>query len=35
MEYKIIISPEAEKDLTEAFIWYEKNRRWGSISFCK
>lgn len=26
MEYEIIIRPEAEKDLTEAFVWYEDKR---------
>jgi len=33
MEYKIILSPEAEKDLTETFIWYEKNRRGLGFDF--
>ena len=26
MSYKIIVRPEAEKDLTDAFNWYENNR---------
>ena len=26
MGYKIIIRPEAEKDLTEGFVWYEDKR---------
>src|SRR3989338_6799167 len=33
MEYKIIIRPEAEKDLTEAFVWYEMNRRGLGLDF--
>jgi toxin ParE1/3/4 len=27
MEYKLIISPEAEEDLSEAFTWYEERRK--------
>jgi plasmid stabilization system protein ParE len=26
MQYKVILKPEAEKDLDEAIIWYEKQR---------
>lgn len=32
-ECKIIIRPEAEKDLTEAFIWYEDKRRGLGFDF--
>lgn len=27
MEYKVLIRPEAEKDLAAAFLWYENKRR--------
>ncbi|OGW33047.1 MAG: hypothetical protein A2X59_03925 [Nitrospirae bacterium GWC2_42_7] len=27
MKYEIIIRPEAEKDLSEAFLWYEDKRK--------
>ena len=27
MKYKLIIRPEAEEDLAEAFIWYEERRK--------
>jgi len=27
MEYKVLIRPEAEKDLATAFLWYEDKRR--------
>ncbi|KAA3614766.1 MAG: type II toxin-antitoxin system RelE/ParE family toxin [Calditrichaeota bacterium] len=27
MKYKLIISPEAEQDIKEAFYWYEENRK--------
>lgn len=27
MEYKVLIRPEAEKDLSEAFKWYEDKRQ--------
>jgi len=27
MEYKVLIRPEAEKDLDTAFLWYEDKRR--------
>ncbi len=33
MEYEIIIRPEAEKDLTEAFVWYEEKRRGLAFDF--
>jgi plasmid stabilization system protein ParE len=33
MEYEIIIRPEAEKDLTEAFVWYEDKRRGLGFDF--
>lgn len=26
MKYKLIVSPEAEDDLSEAFMWYESKR---------
>jgi hypothetical protein len=26
MEYNVVISPEAEKDLSTAFLWYEDKR---------
>lgn|SRR5574337_232482 len=27
MEYKVLIRPEAEKDLADAFLWYEDKRQ--------
>lgn len=33
MAYEIIISPEAERDLSEAFIWYEDKRRGLGFDF--
>lgn len=33
MRYEIIINPEAERDLTAAFIWYEDKRRGLGFDF--
>jgi hypothetical protein len=30
VKYKIIVSPETEDDLKEAFSWYEDKRPWLS-----
>lgn len=27
MDYDLIVKPEAEEDLTEIFVWYEKQRK--------
>lgn len=33
MEYRVIIRPEAEDDLKEAFIWYEDRRKGLGYNF--
>lgn len=34
MEYEIILRPEAEKDLTDAFAWYEDKRKGLGFNIC-
>jgi plasmid stabilization system protein ParE len=36
MKYRVIVRPEAEDDLKEAFSWYEDKRvDWDTTFFCK
>jgi hypothetical protein len=36
MKYRVVVRPEAEDDLKEAYSWYEiRGQGWGMTSFCK